>query len=108
MRRFELQSRESSQKLQREFAICIFQYIIRIRVKLYFCWQKTERGREWRRNKLEWNRVNLRCKGGQLKLPNGPNQNLFFELILAYFEFLELNLITGLILELLINLVTRL
>ena len=31
---------------------------------------------KWSRSKLEWTRANLRWKGGQLKLPNGPDQKL--------------------------------
>ena len=52
--------------------------------------------------------MNLQWKGGQLKLPNGPDQNLFLELKLVYFKLFELNLITQSNLELLYDLVTQL
>ena len=42
--------------------------------RLSYSWQKTEKDREWRGSNLEWTRVSLRWKGGQLKLPNGPDQ----------------------------------
>ena len=59
-----------------EIASGNFQYIIRTRVDLSYPWQKTEIDCERRRSKLDWIRVNLRWKRGQLKLPNGPDQKL--------------------------------
>ena len=76
MRRFELKLRESSQKKQRKIAIRNFLHIIRTRAELSYSWQKTESDRKWRGSKLEWTRVNLRWKVGQLKLPNGADQKL--------------------------------
>ena len=60
IRRFELQSRESSQNWQREIAIRNFRYIIRTRVELSHSWQETESNRERKESKFEWTRVNLR------------------------------------------------
>ena len=42
IRRFELQSRESSPKKQREFAIRNFRDLMRARVELFYLWQETE------------------------------------------------------------------
>ena len=49
---------------------------IRTRVELSYFWQETESNREWTECKFEWTRVNLRWKGGQPKLPIGPDQKL--------------------------------
>ena len=51
--------------------------------------------------------MNLRWKGKQPKLPKVQIQKLSLELKLGYSKFLKLDLITELVLELLIDLVTQ-
>ena len=58
-------------------------------------------------NEIEWTRVNLRWKGKQPKLPTVQIQKLSLELKLGFSNFLEKDLITELLLELLIDLVTQ-
>ena len=68
---------------------------------------RIESDREQIEREIECNRVNLQWKRGQLKMPNVPIENLCLELKLVHFKLLELNLVTGLILELLFQLVTQ-
>ena len=66
----------SGQKKQRKIASRNFHYLIRTRRELPYSWQKAESDCEWRGSRLDGTRVNLRWKGGQLKLPNAPDQKL--------------------------------
>ena len=69
---------------------------------------RIESDREQIEREIECTRVNLQWKRGQLKMPNVPIEKLCLELKFVHFKLLELNLITGLILELLFQLVTQL